>query len=219
MDLRPLLLILPLLLAATFLAGCTQQAVPPVPATPEVITPTETTPAETTVATGTTIPPATYPGALALGTPYTYGREDISMEVTIYRAMAMDEYWWWSPQWGRYWNTSPKKGNHFLFALVRFIDRGTARARLPSQSMFVLHGDDGSAYTQTSDRDHSLWIRDIDVKQYDYYYDITAGWIDPAESNKVEGFLLYEVPENLTPDHAYLAATFSSKAAAVWKLS
>jgi hypothetical protein len=215
---RPFLLILSLLFAVALLAGCADQAVPPVPGTPEVTTPTETTPPETTAVQVTTASLEPYPGALSVGTPYTYGREDISTEVTVYKVKAMDEYDWWSPQWGRYWNTSPKKGNHFLFALVRFIDRGTARARLPSQSMFVLQGEDGSAYIQTSDRDHSLWIKDIDVKQYDFYFDKTAGWIDPSESNKVEGFFLFEVPAGLTPDKAYLGATFSSKAAAVWKL-
>lgn len=221
---RPIPLILSLIFAAVLLAGCADQAVPPIPGTPEMTTLTETPPPENTMVPVTTPIPLTtaslepYPGALSVGTPYAYGREDISMEVTVYKVKAMDEYDWWSPQWGRYWNTSPKKGNHFLFALVRFIDRGTARARLPSPSMFVLHGEDGSAYIQTSDRDHSLWVKDIDVKQYDFSFDKTGGWIDPSESNKVEGFLLFEVPTDLTPGKAYLEATFSSKAAAVWKL-
>jgi hypothetical protein len=161
--------------------------------------------------------PEPFPGALSLGAQYRYGREDIAMDVTVYQVKVMDEYTWWSPQWGKYWNTTPKKGNQFLFALVRLVDRGTARARLPSPSMFVLHGDNGS-YVQTTDRDNSLWIKGFDVKQYDFYFDNTGGWIDPGDSNKVDGFLLFEVPASLRPDHAYLEATFSSKAAAVWKL-
>jgi hypothetical protein len=84
--------------------------------------------------------------------------------------------------------------------------------------MFVLHGEDGSAYIQTSDRDKSLWIKDIPVKQYDYYFDKTGGWIDPSESNEIQGFFLFEVPSDLTPEKAYLGATFSSKANATWKL-
>jgi hypothetical protein len=139
------------------------------------------------------------------------------MDVTVYKVKAMDEYDWWSPQWGRYWNTTPKKGNHFLFVFARLVDRGSARARLPSPSMFVLHAD-ANSYVQTTDRDSSLWIKGIDVKQYDFYFDEKGGWIDPAESNEVEGFLLYEVPATLAPDRAYLEVTFSSKAAAVWKL-
>jgi hypothetical protein len=202
----------------SLLAGCGGQAPPPVPETPAATTAPVTTPSPaTTAAPQVTAAPELFPGALSLGTSYQYGREDIAMDVTVYKIRVMDEYDWWSPEWGRYWNTTPKKGNQFLFASVRLIDRGTARARLPSQSMFVLHGDGGS-YVQTTDRDNSLWIKGIDVKQYDFYFNTTAGWIDPGESNKVDGFLLYEVPASLTPEHAYLQATFSSKAAAVWKL-
>jgi hypothetical protein len=208
--------LLALLLVATLLSGCAQQPAP-VPETPAATPVTVVTTAPETTPS-TTASPEPYPGALSLGTPYRYGREDISTEVTVYKVKVTDEYDWWSPQWGRYWNTTPEEGNHFLFVLVRFIDRGTARARLPSQSMFVLRGEDGSAYIQTSDRDHSLWIKGIDVKQYDFYYDNTAGWIDPAESNKLEGFFLFEVPSDITPGKAYLEATFSSNASAVWKL-
>ena len=169
---------------------------PGTPATPAVTTTPATTLPPTTEAPQVSAVPEPFPGALSLGTPYRYGREDIAMDVTVYKVKVMDEYDWWSPQWGRYWNTTPKRGNQFLFALVRLVDRGTARARLPSQSMFVLHGDGGS-YVQTTDRDNSLWIKGIDVKQYDFYFDTTAGWIDPGDSNKVEGFLLYEVPASL----------------------
>jgi hypothetical protein len=209
---------LPLLVIALsltlLLAGCAGTTPSRVSGTPAVTTPVLP---PTTEIPPVTAMPESFPGALPLGTPYLYGRADIAMDVTVYKVEAMDEYDWWSPEWGRYWNTSPKKGNHFLFALIRLVDRGTARARLPSESMFVLRGDGGS-YVQTTDRDNSLWIKGIDVKQYDFYYDLTAGWIDPGESNKVESFLLYEVPASLTPDHAYLQATFSSKANATWKL-
>jgi len=215
---RILLLLIASLLLTGLLAGCSENVPPRVPDTPAVTTTPPTPLPVTTVVPMTTAEPEPFPGALSLGTSYRYGREDISMEVTVYKVRAMDEYEWWSPQWGKYWNTTPKEGNRFLFAFVRFVDRGTARARLPSPSLFVLHGDDGSAYIETSDRDHSLWIKGIDVKQYDYYYDDKGGWIDPGESNQVNSFLIFEVPESLTPDHAYLGATFSSKAAAVWRL-
>ncbi|MDD1661337.1 MAG: hypothetical protein LUQ49_02605 [Methanomicrobiales archaeon] len=219
---RFLLVLLALLVIAALFAGCGERATRAVPVTP-VVTPEipgttpepamtvpETTPVPTT-------PAESFPDALSVGTPYRYGREDIAMEVTVYRAMAMDRYEFWSPQWGKYWNTTPGKGSHFLFALVRFIDRGTARARLPAPHLFVLHSG-GNTYVETTDRDNSLRIRDLPVMQYEYFFERTAGWIDPAESNKVEGFLLFEVPESITPENSYLEATFSSQAGAVWKL-
>jgi hypothetical protein len=212
------LLLLALLLTVTLLAGCGGQTSPGSPETPPATTAVPTTlPATAPPVPQATAPPEPFPGALSIGTPYRYGREDIAMEVTVYGVKAVEGYEWWSPNWGRYWNTTPDEGDHFLIALVRFIDRGTARARLPSQGMFVLHGE-GNSYVQNVERDHSLWIRGIDVKQYDSYYDDRAGWIDPGESNGVEGFLLYEVPASLTPGNTYLQVTFSSQAAAVWKL-
>jgi len=214
--------LLALLVITAFLAGCGERATRAVPVTPEV-TPeaATTTPGPTMTVPETTPVPTTlaesFPGALSVGTPYKYGREDIGMEVTVYQVRAMDGYEFWSPQWGKYWNTTPTEGNHFIFALIRLINRGTVRARLPSPSMFVLHAD-GNTYIETTDRDNSLWIRDIPVKQYEYFFERTAGWIDPAESNKVEGFLIYVVPESVTPENAYLGATFSSQAEAAWKL-
>jgi hypothetical protein len=207
-----------ILLAVALLSGCTGQPVPGTTETPTVSPialppppPTETTSEPATPA------PEPYPGALSIGTPYTYGREDISMEVTVYRVKAMDEYDWWSPKWGRYWNTTPKKGNHFIFALVRLIDRGTARALMPMTHTFVLRSN-GGAYIETTDRDNSLWVKDINVKQYQYYYEDTGGWIDPGESNKIEGFVLYEVPTDVTPQNSYISVIFTGKADAVWKL-
>ena len=214
---RPLLLLIASLIVATLLAGCSGQVTSQVPETPAVTAAPTTLPPATTEAPQITAVPEPFPGALSLGTPYTYGREDIAMEVTVYKVKVMDEYDWWSPKWGRYWNTTPKKGSHFLFALVRFIDRGTARALLPAPHTFVLRSN-GNSYVETTDRDNSLWIKGIDVKQYEYYFEDTAGWIDPGESNKVEGFMIYEVPESVTPQNSYVDVIFSSKAAAVWKL-
>jgi hypothetical protein len=212
---RFLLLLITSLIIAALLAGCGEQAAPPV--TPAATTEPTMIPATVAPVPETTAPSEPFPGALSLGTPFQYGREDIAMEVTVYKVRVMDEYEWWSPQWGRYWNTTPKTGNRFLFTFIRLIDRGTGRARLPSPSMFVLK-ENGDSYVQTTDRDTSLRIKGIDVKQYDFYYDEKGGWIDPGDSNTVDGFLLYEVPATLAPEHAYLEATFSSKAAAVWKL-
>jgi len=205
-----------LLLAAILLSGCTNPA-PTGPVTP-LITETPAAPAVTaTPAPAMTASAEPFPGALSVGTPYTYGRQDIAMEVTLYKVKAMDEYDWWSPKWGRYWNTTPSKGDHFIFALIRFVDRGTARALMPMTHTFVLRSGDG-AYIETTDRDNSLWVKGIDVKQYEYYYEDTGGWIDPGESNEIEGFILYEVPESVTPQNSYISVIFTGKAAAVWKL-
>ena len=213
---RLVLLLITSLIVTALLAGCGERVPSPPQETPSVTTPPATTPV-TTEAPQVTAVPEPFPGALALGAPYRYGREDIGMEVTVYKVKVMDEYDWWSPKWGRYWNTSPNRGNHFLFVLVRFIDRGTARALLPAPHTLVLRSD-GNSYVETTDRDNSLWIKGIDVKQYEYYFEDTAGWIDPGESNRIEGFLIYEVPESVEPANSYIDVIFSSKANATWRL-
>jgi len=57
-----------------------------------------------------------------------------------------------------------------------------------------------------------------DVKQYAYSFEDTGGWIDPGESNRIEGFLIYEVPESVEPANPVIDVVFSSQADAVWKL-
>ena len=138
------LLLITSLIIATLLSGCAEQASPRTAVPPAETAAPATTGPPTPQAPGVTATLEPFPGALFLGTPYEYGREDISMEVTVYQVKVMDEYEWWSPEGGRYWNTTPGSGNQFLFALVRLVDRGTAKARFPSSSMFVLKGNGGS---------------------------------------------------------------------------
>jgi hypothetical protein len=211
-----------LVLIAAFAAGCGEKVPAPVPegtaATTLPVTPVPETPAPTETAPPTpSATPEPFPGALSVGTSYRYGREDIAMEVTVYRVRVMDEYDWWSPDWGRYWNTTPKKGYHFLFAFIRLVNRGTDRALLPAPHQFVLHSG-GNSYIETTERNNSLWIKGINVRQYEYSFVETEGWIIPSESNKVEGFILYEVPRSITPENSYVQVIFSSKAATVWRL-
>lgn len=221
MDNRIIPLLVALLVVAAGIPGCGEKVPSQIPGETVTAAPF-TPPPETSVLTETTPPtpsatPEPFPGALSVGTPYRYGREDIAMEVTIYRARVMDEYDWWSPDWGKYWNTTPKKGYHFLFAFVRLINRGTDRALLPAPHQFVLKSG-GNSYIETTERNNSLWIRGINVRQYEYSFVDTEGWIIPSEGNKVEGFILYEVPRSVTPENSYLQIAFSGKASAVWRL-
>jgi hypothetical protein len=217
-----------LLIGSVLLAGCGQKAVRPgdTPAGTTAATPRPYTQVQGTTLASTTPVPATpvptpvvetFPDALSLGTPYRYGREDISVEATAYRVRTMKEYNWWSPNWGRGGNTTAKTGHHFIFVFVRFIDRGSARALLPTPHALVLKSG-GNSYIETTDRDNSIPITEFNVKQYEYYFEDVGGWIAPGYSNRIEGFILYEVPESVTPANSYLHVIFSGKANATWKL-
>ncbi|HXW99334.1 MAG TPA: hypothetical protein VEI51_06395, partial [Methanomicrobiales archaeon] len=90
---RYLPLLIVSLVLVSLLAGCTgnnQGA---------AVTPVPTSPPETPATVQTTVlpPPEPFPGALAVGTPFQYGREDISTDVTVTGVRATAEYEWWSP--------------------------------------------------------------------------------------------------------------------------
>ncbi|MGE5831832.1 MAG: hypothetical protein ACM3X8_02845, partial [Methanomicrobiales archaeon] len=90
MHLRVPFLVITLLLSLALLTGCSSPPASQSPGTPVTTPPPSTEPPVTTATViPTTAPPEPYPGALSIGTPYRYGREDIAMEVTVYRAITM----------------------------------------------------------------------------------------------------------------------------------
>lgn len=209
--------LLALLAVLSLLAcGCAGPGAAP-PATPTPEATTVATPVVTTIPTTPTPTPEPFPGALRLKEIYRYGKEEVACEVTIYKAFFRDEYNWWSPEWGRYWNTSPAKGSKFLFVFIRYVNRGTTQALLPTSGKFAVHAD-GAMYRYYAERDPSLPIKGIDVKEWMNPLDYQGGWIYPGDSNKVEGFVIYEVPADLALERAYVDGVFSSQGRAVWKL-
>jgi hypothetical protein len=39
-----------------------------------------------------------------------------------------------------------------------------------------------------------------------------------GESNAIDGYIIFEVPESLTPDKTYVEIVFSSRESALWNL-
>ena len=91
------------------------------------------------------------------------------------------------------------------------------QAILPLSGTFAVHAD-GAMYRYYAERDPSLPIKGIDVKEWMNPRDWQGGWIYPGDSNRVDGFLIHEVPADLSLDHAYVEGVFSSQGRAVWKL-
>ena len=97
-------LLLAILVTAACISGCGEKVpsqisgetmtTAPVTSPPGTPAPTENLP-PTPSAT-----PEPFPGTLSVGTLYRYGREDIAMEVTVYRVKSVDEYTWWITESG-----------------------------------------------------------------------------------------------------------------------
>lgn len=206
-------------------SGCTTsppvQTPTSVPTTPEIISPTPTT-----------VP---FPDALAMNEYATFGSADKIGQATVYRFEIKPNYTWTSPSWKSpreqgsssspldtqhgYTMETPSKGNTFLFLYVRILNTGKNAVLAPSAKQFVLNSN-GMIYTYSSVHDSDVVIDKVSGTQYDYRIGQggTVGYIQPGDSNKAEGYLIYEIPATFSPNTTYVVSNLDYQTQAVWKL-
>jgi len=215
------------LIAVLFFSGCTGTTPPvqtqtPVPTTAVTLTPTPTA-----------VP---FPGALALNEYATFGSAGRQGKATVYQFEVKSDYNWTSPSWNSpgqqaaasqplglqrgYTMEKPRAGNVFLFLYVRVLNTGTSAVYAPSAQQFVLSGN-GRMYNYTSVRNSDVVIDQVSGTQYDYQIGRggEVGYIQPGESNRAEGYLIYEVPAELTPQDTYVLVNLDYQNQAVWRLA
>lgn len=213
-------------------SGCTstpRQAPSPTSTTTPVISPATTVP--------TLVPAAAaYPEAQAVGQYATFGSGTHTGKATVYRYAIKPAYNWTEPtlnsahdqvsatgssgiQHG-YITETPGDGNTFLFVYVRVIDTGTTEMYIPSPSQFVVIAG-GTAYNYTSVRSSDVVIDNVYENQYDFRLGTTGivGEIKPGDSNAVEGYLIYEVPQSISAQDTYVVANIDYQTRAVWRLA
>jgi hypothetical protein len=156
---------------------------------------------------------------------------------TVYRIWINDSYRWFSPDDNRYYNKTAPAGKKYLFVFVSMVDTGKDRAPLPQQSnMYLLYDDvisssDPSHFLPTKNPDSSpkvVRIAEVEwskkrfdteyVEDFGYSHGQRLGYINPGVSNAVDGYIIYEVPESLKPENAYLAIVMPESDIAIWKL-
>jgi hypothetical protein len=210
-------------------AGCTSTTPP---------APSQTTSPTKVVATTTPAPALTaaaYPDALSVGQYATFGSGTKEGKATVYRYSVNPTYNWTEPTFNsphdqlsasepngiqRGYNTEkPKDGDTFLFVYVRVIDTGTTAMYVPSPSQVVVVNG-GTAYNYTSVRSSGVVIDNVFENQYDYRLGTygPVGNIQPGDSNKAEGYLIYEVPASISPQDTYVVANLDYQTRAVWRL-
>ncbi|HUT38634.1 MAG TPA: DUF4352 domain-containing protein [Methanoregula sp.] len=205
-------------------SGCTSTS-PPAP----LPTPVPTT--AVVIPTPTAVP---FPDALALNEYATFGRGNEQGKATVYRFEVKPNYNWTSPSWNSpgeqaasqpleiqhgYNMEKPHEGNTFLFVFVRIQNTGTIALNAPSAKQFVVISD-GEAYSYSSVRSSDVVIDKVSLTQYDYQIGRggTVGYIQPGESNKADGYLIYEIPAAFSPGTTYVASNLDYQTKAEWKL-
>jgi len=209
-------------------AGCTST-------TPPAATPTPTIePVMTTIATP--VPTATpYPGALTLGQEAPFGTGGKNGTASVYKLDIRSNYSWTSPSFNSvseqkltgsalgtqqgYNTDEPTTGNTFLFVYVKLIDTGAESIVAPSPGQFVVNYN-GNDYTYRSLAGSDVTIGSIRGTQYDYLIGKggVSGYIQPGDSNAVDGFLIYEVPSSIDPTKATMVITLDSQHQSAWQL-
>jgi hypothetical protein len=156
---------------------------------------------------------------------------------TVYRIWINDSYQWFSPDDNRYYYKAATSGKKYLFVFISMVDMGKDRAPLPQQSsMYLLYDDvisstDPTHILPTKNPDSSpkvVRIAEVEwskkrfdteyVEDFGYSHGQRLGYINPGVSNAVDGYIIYEVPESLSPENAYLAIVMPEADIAVWKL-
>ncbi|MCK9590826.1 MAG: hypothetical protein M0Q91_02280 [Methanoregula sp.] len=185
----------------------------------------------------TPIPTAVpFPNALALKQYATFGSADMIGQATIYGFEIKPNYNWTSPSWNSpseqgaaslpldtlrgYNMEKPQSGNTFLFIYIRVINPGKNAVYAPSAKQFVVNSN-GMLYNYSPVHSSDVIIDKVSEAQYDYQIGRggTVGFIQPGDSNKAEGYLIYEIPATFSPNTTYVVSNLDYQNQAVWNLS
>jgi hypothetical protein len=176
-----------------------------------------------------------FPSALALNQYSTFGSGKEQGKATVYRYEVKPSYNWTSPSWNsareqaaasqplelqRGYNVEmPQEGNTFLFVYVQVLNTGENAVYAPSAKQFVVFSG-GKMYNYTSVHSSDVVIDKMSGTQYDYQIGRggTVGYILPGESNKADGYLIYEIPALFSPNTTYVVSNLDYQNQAVWKL-
>jgi hypothetical protein len=185
-----------------------------------------------------TISPGSSLDSLDLKENYPFGNGTTwKSEATVYRIWINDTYRWFSPDDNQYYTRVAPTGKKYLFVFISMVCRGTDRAPLPQQNnIYVLYDNaiispDPTHILPTKYPDSSpkvVRIGEIEfskkrfdtefVEDYGYSHGQKLGYINPGESNAVDGYVIYEVPASLKPENAYLSIVMPQSDTAIWKL-
>lgn len=181
--------------------------------------------------------PDPFPDALRLKERFTFGSGNVASEATVYKYWINDTYEWHNDKDNRYYVEKPGTGNKFLFVFVHLQNNGNTRVWFPpAANVIVLYN--GATYTEDQshykpDKATDEEAAPVEVKEIQYFpklngdeYAEDFGFshgtevvsLYPGASNAVDGYIVYEVPQSLSPQETYVAISFNAQDRGVWKL-
>ncbi len=232
------LLLLCLLLIS---AGCTDaspSSATPAPSATAVPT-TTARPVTTAIPVTTTLPPdPLFSNPLHVGQQFLFGNGTKWVsDAAVTRFWINDTYRWYSPEELQYITRVAPEGKKYLFLFVSFVNYGTHRAPLPPQGNIyvVADGKTITPYAQHPlpmanpdstpriariaeiEYSHKVYSSEL-MEDYGYSHGQKLAFIDPGESNAVEGYIIYEVPGELVPEKTYVQMVLPDGTNGVWIL-
>lgn len=231
------------ILALLFCAGCSDQS-STAAATPSPAVPVITTTIPTTIATTVPTPPPTptrdtrYADALPLKSVFTFGNGTTwTSEASITRIWINDTYRWYSPAELQYVIRTAPAGKTYLFVFIAMVNRGTERAPLPPYgNVYVISGNDlippyalhplpkdavdsTPRIARIAEIEYSRKVYSSEmVEDYGYSHGQKLAYINPGESNAVEGYIIYEVPSSIKPENTFVTISLPDQNKPVWVL-
>lgn len=186
-----------------------------------------------------TVTPGYSPDVLNLKANYLFGNGTTwNSEATVYRIWINDTYRWFSPEDNQYLTKVAPFGKKYLVVFISMVCRGTDRAPLPQQNtIYVLYDNaiishDPAHALPTKNPDSSpkvIRIGEIEfskkrfnteyIEDFGYSHGQRLGYINPGESNAVDGYVIFEVPASLEPENAYVSIVMPEADTAIWKLA
>ena len=226
------------MLLCVLLPGCTSTS-PQIPVqTPGTIPPAVQTTEPVPACCDTTQPPdiAPYPQALPLNSYANFGSGEMTGKAAVLRYRIKPGYNWTAPSFNSpreqaaasgpfdiehgYNTEKPHAGNTFLFVTIRVDNTGNKAVYAPSAKQFVV-SIDGRMYSYSSVHSSDVTVDTIPGTQYDYQIGRggEVGYVQPGESNAAEGYLIYEIPAQFSPEKTYVVSNLDYQTQAVWKLA
>jgi hypothetical protein len=199
----------------------------------------------------------TWGGPRALGDWFTWRRDnvlgykDLFVRVTVYGYKEMDNYTWWSIDWGKWFFQYPPQGNKFIFAFVhmemtspdgdqagntswdpRMWGLDSNYFRLQAGSTLYDRDDSYQPPTIikelqfTNVMDNSTKIGMYGYQTYSYVHSLTEEpkpyplyYLRGGKSNAWDGFILYDVPADVSPENMAVVSNFGTFGSAYWNLA
>lgn len=175
------------------------------------------------------------------------GLKDLNVGIIEYRHRWLDSYTWYNDAMGQYYVQEPPAGKRFFVVWVHEEMLGNTSENDPSMWIFdetAFHLQyNGQLHDIEKSHNPVNRIKEFDFK-YDYYNTVTAGpfgwdikyigmgaketggliaerkgWLRMGPGNAVDGYLIYEVPENVKESDLLLVGSFSTFGNAYWRFT